>query len=359
MGISDLTVVIMTFERPAYVRRAIVHLERQKQCAIVVDGSNAPVLSDSECSNLNSVNYVHTSESFAKRLAIAGSLVETPFVVLQGDDDFQMASGLARCCAELKSHPNLSSSCGIPLMQRRLDNGEWHVFPWTSGSPALDWANASVIDSRPTARLRRHFNPYCPTSMYGVMRKSAFSQITAALPLLSIANIYREEFFFESVLALIGSIRVLPNLMWIKSNENVSITEREADIGFFEFLENPAEKDSLVQFVELVYKTVRSLEPQITLSLVELRETFEDLVKLAEREQFSRQSTLDWKSTIIRWTSGTPSIRRLARASRDMLQGTYSLNPWVRSGKKMRRRGVESDLVELREVSEIVTDFWR
>lgn len=266
MGIHDLTVVIMTYDRPRYIRRAIAFHERRSQHALVIDGSNRAALSIQEQSELQAVQYFHVREPFNKRLAMAGSLVQTQFVVLQGDDDFMLSDGLESCCEVLRHRSDFSSACGTPLFQRRLDSGKWHVFPWTSGFPPLDWANASVIDSRPIVRLERHFKPYCPTSMYGVMRNSAFAQITQSVSLLSIQNIYREEYFFESVLALVGSICVLPVVTWIKSNENVSITERERDVGFFEFLGGTTSESALEEFLELVFRTARAIEPTISVN---------------------------------------------------------------------------------------------
>lgn len=61
------------------------------------------------------------------------------------------------------------------------------------------------------------------------------AEITSAVSQLTIPNIYRKEHLFESVAALVGSIQVVPVAMWTRSNENVSITETEADVGLFDF----------------------------------------------------------------------------------------------------------------------------
>lgn len=118
----------MTYNRPRYARRAIAFHERRNQRALVIDGSDNSALSLREQLELQSVQYFHAREPFQKRLAMAGSLIETQFVVLQGDDDFHLTDGLESCCDVLRQNPEYSSACGIPLFQRRLDNGTWHVF---------------------------------------------------------------------------------------------------------------------------------------------------------------------------------------------------------------------------------------
>jgi len=349
----------MTYNRPRYARRAIAFHERRNQRALVIDGSDNSALSLREQLELQSVQYFHAREPFQKRLAMAGSLIETQFVVLQGDDDFHLTDGLESCCDVLRQNPEYSSACGIPLFQRRLDNGTWHVFPWTSGWPPLDWDNASIFDSRPIERLWRHFSPYCPTSMYGVMRKSAFAQITSSASLLSIPNIYREEYLFESVLAIVGSIRVLPVVMWLKSNENVSITQREPDIGFFEYLARTTSEGSIEKFVSLVFDTVHRIEPAIQIDRGELFDAFKKLVQTDCRQQHASHDFSKWSASTRRWLKGNNHVRTLGRMCRDVVRGTYSLNPWVRAGKAMIRHGKRSDLAELREVSRVLVEFHR
>lgn len=360
MGVRDLTVVIMTYNRPRYARRAIAYHERQNQRALVIDGTDSSALSVQERSKLQSVRYIHAREPFHKRLAIAGSLIQTQFVVLQGDDDFMLSDGLETCCDVLRQYPECSSACGFPLFQRRLDNGKWHVFPWTSGHPPLDWDNASILDSRPIERLERHFAPYCPTSMYGVMRKSAFAWITSSASLLSIPNNYREEVLFESVLAIIGSIHVSPVVMWLKSNENVSITERETDIGFFEFLACNSSEGFIEEFVSLVFDTVHKIEPAIQVDRGELVDVFDMFLQTASRQQQSASHDFaKWRVSARTRLIQNHYIRILGRLCRDVLLGQYSPNPWVRSGKTMIRHGIKSDLTELREVSRVLMEFHR
>jgi glycosyltransferase domain-containing protein len=359
LGVHDLTVVIMTYNRSRYARRSIAFHERQNQQALVIDGSDYSALSVQEQSELQSVRYFHVREPFHKRLAMAGSLIETPFVILQGDDDFLLKSGLESCCNVLRHCPEASSVCGIPLFQRRLDNGKWHVFPWTSGTPPLDWDNASIFDSRPIDRLKRHFTPYCPTSMYGVMRKSAFAQITSSASRLAIPNIYREEYLFESVLAIVGSIHVLPVVTWLKSNENVSITERETDVGFFEFLARATSDGAISEFVNLVFDTVHRIEPTTQVDREELTDAFNKLVQSDSRQRQASPNYSNWKTNARRRLVSHRYIRALGRTSRDVFRGTYSPNPWVRSGRSMVRRGITSDLIELREISRVLMDFHR
>lgn len=359
MGIRDLTVVIMTYNRPRYIRRAVAFHERRNQHALIIDGSDNAALSIQEQSELRAVRYIHAREPYNKRLAMAGSLVQTQFVVLHGDDEFVLTDGLESCCQVLRSRSEISSVCGIPLFQRRLESGKWHVYPWTSGIPPLNWANASVIDSRPIVRLQRHFDPFCPTSMYGVMRNSAFAPITQSISLLSIPNIYREEYFFESVLAVVGSIYVLPVVAWIRSNENISITERELDVGFFEFLACSTSDGALEDFVELVFTTAQAIEPTISLNRGELVDTFKALIQSRGQDVQTSPDSALWKARARQWIAGIPFVRTPGRVCRDVLQGTFSRNPWVRSGKRMIRNGIRSDLAELREVSDAVLQFHR
>jgi len=99
--------------------------------------------------------------------------VNTDFVVLCGDGDFMLAVGLEPCCKVLRKQVKVSSASGPPVFQRRLESGECQFYPWTSGDPPLDWLRASVNDSDLVLRLH-HFRLFCPTLMYGIMRRDTF-----------------------------------------------------------------------------------------------------------------------------------------------------------------------------------------
>lgn len=358
MGIPDLTVVTMTYNRPRFVQRLIGYYERKSQRAVVLDGSNSASISSREQSNLRFVEYLHIPVPYHERLCAAGSLVVTDFVVLCGDDDFMLVEGLESCCQVLREHVEVSSACGIPIFQRRLESGDWHVYPWTSGDPPLDWLRASVNDSTPLLRLRRHFMPYCPTAMYGVMRRDMFTEITSAVSQLTIPNIYREEYLFESVAALVGSIQVVPVAMWIRSNENVSITEREADLDFFDFLASQKSDRAFEEFVGLVHHAARVLNSDVPTDVRELEIAFRALIRSRRTKNDTSVDRSTLRTAIRSAVVRNHKLRTIARAGRDVLQGTFSPSPWVRAGRRLERSGIRCDFAGLREIEALVRDFY-
>ena len=105
----DLTIVIPTYNRPRYLRRALGYWEQTGYSVVVADGSQT-AYSGAIPAN---AKYFHDAKmSLARRWASAMLLVNTPYVALCGEDDFLSLSGIANCVEFLRKNLDYVSAQG-------------------------------------------------------------------------------------------------------------------------------------------------------------------------------------------------------------------------------------------------------
>jgi glycosyltransferase domain-containing protein len=113
-----LTVVLLSHNRPTYLRRAL-HFYSTLPCRVLVLDSSAQPLESDE-TRLPSVDYRHVPEygywSFQTKAAYGMTLVQTPYTVMASDDDFMVHSALTDSVAFLQAHSDYSFCHGYCLM---------------------------------------------------------------------------------------------------------------------------------------------------------------------------------------------------------------------------------------------------
>ncbi|WP_311971097.1 TIGR00180 family glycosyltransferase [Pseudomonas baltica] len=113
-----LTLVLLTHNRPAFVRRALQYYAALDCQVLVVDSSttsNAEIAGqfpDADYHYVPQFSY----RALAAKLKYAVQQVETPFMVFAADDDFALHDGLASALTFLEQHPDYGLCHGYSLM---------------------------------------------------------------------------------------------------------------------------------------------------------------------------------------------------------------------------------------------------
>ncbi|MDP7068506.1 MAG: hypothetical protein QF637_12890, partial [Acidimicrobiales bacterium] len=122
VDLSMLTVVVPSLNRQDYVLRQVRYWSSSSAHLIIVDGSSSP-LSDRIRSAIEAhprITYRHVASSLPDRLALAGGLLETPYAVMLGDDEFHLQTGLSASVAVLDENPDLVGCTGQVLRSTRV-----------------------------------------------------------------------------------------------------------------------------------------------------------------------------------------------------------------------------------------------
>ena len=129
--LSELTVVIPTYNRALELRRSIEYWKNTPVTLIVIDGSEAPNI---WCSRNPNITYHHRFMKdtnpmlgLGARIVFGSSLSKTKYSVVCGDDDFLTITGLIQSLRILNSRPEINAVSGhILTYARKGRNLVWY-----------------------------------------------------------------------------------------------------------------------------------------------------------------------------------------------------------------------------------------
>jgi glycosyltransferase domain-containing protein len=164
---KDCTIVIPTYNRPAYLRRILGYYDRMgiPVSIIVADSSSDKNIKDlnrdicKECLNLNIQyrgSYISNQNGIYKVID-AVQQVSTPYVVFCADDDFMIPRGVIRMMEFLSSHPEYKVAHGQYLkFLHNCDRDEVKYYH-------IHKEGTSVDHESTEKRLIHHAKHYIPT----------------------------------------------------------------------------------------------------------------------------------------------------------------------------------------------------
>jgi glycosyltransferase domain-containing protein len=119
-----ITIVLITHNRPAFLRRALQFYHAYPCTILVLDSS--PQAAEGISQDFASVNYQHLPQfaysGLQAKITYGMGLVTTPYMVFASDDDFMLHSALTESLEFLQSNPDYGLCHGYCLMYLTLDN---------------------------------------------------------------------------------------------------------------------------------------------------------------------------------------------------------------------------------------------
>lgn len=211
--LDQLTIVIPTYERQAYIKRCIEYWSGKKAKIIVMDGSKTS-LEDSVIGTFSkNIKYIHNPISLYDRMLSSVELVETEYVMQGCDDEFYIPSALNSCIKKLSSNSNLASCTGRALA---FNCNNKFIF---GHDIYRQLKNLNLDNPNPTNRIKRHFSNYSPAHLYAVCKASIWKIIAQ--------NVFSKEYNFygawemqiELLIPFANKTLSIPELMWLRSFE--------------------------------------------------------------------------------------------------------------------------------------------
>jgi glycosyltransferase domain-containing protein len=211
--LTDLTIVIPTYERPAYLLRQIAYLSKWDTPVEIVDGSTKPLDDDiiKIINRLPHINYQHSNTSYAERISDASQRIKTPYAMCLAEDDLYLHSGLVSAIKELELNKNAVACMGQSLGFDRF-NKKLYAFHYGNSL-----YNYSVNDSSIKVRINKGIKDYRPAASYAVFRTDAFKKVWQKREGVSCLEAVEYEHAIRTY--LYGGLITTPDTYWLRSFE--------------------------------------------------------------------------------------------------------------------------------------------
>ncbi|MBT4188941.1 MAG: TIGR00180 family glycosyltransferase [Gemmatimonadales bacterium] len=250
VDLSLLTVVVPSRNRQDYLLRQIRFWASSSASLIVVDGSIRP-LDDrvrSAVDNHRRMTYLHEHSSFARRLNLAAALIETPYSVMLGDDEFHLPSGLGASLSVLEENPDLVGCMGQVLSFSPV--GSYRRIVLARAYPSL--RGYEIRHAVPADRLIAAMSEYAMATCYAVLRTSVWQRSWGALG--EYGSGAAAELQQAMAVYLLGGLATTGHAQWLRSIENSneplsSTEEKDGKIWFPEWWEGQRYEAERVAFV--------------------------------------------------------------------------------------------------------------
>lgn len=213
-GFADLvTLVCVTYNRQSYLLRSWDYWLNLPYRVIYVDGSEFSFSQKLTQSNSKHLNYFHKPASLLERISFGVGLVDTPYVLMLCDDEYYLPSSI-NACIEYLQEMSSYVSCGGRALGFKLINQKvalFNVFP--------TYKEKDLFYNDPLIRLRKNFSSYELCQFYCVNRTSAMKQAISLATSHSASVLKLAEASVESSLVVLGKVRTLNRLFWLRSYE--------------------------------------------------------------------------------------------------------------------------------------------
>src|SRR5450830_531348 len=231
-SLSQLTVVIPSYNRQDFLVRQCAYWSKSGATLIIADGSTKPLSEQLRgiVATATDVLYIHSAASFVERLAEASKHIKTRYAVLLGDDEFYLHSGLASAIAKLDSDAALAACMTQSLSFFCGGGGR----PCTYG-PGYPHVNYFVTHEEPHERLVAAMSDYRCASNYAVLRADVWRRSWGQLGNWS--SPYASEIQQGIITLIWGKLTTVSDISWLRSNENRAVNHVTFNRGlsFFEW----------------------------------------------------------------------------------------------------------------------------
>ncbi|MFJ3484451.1 TIGR00180 family glycosyltransferase [Pseudomonas sp. NPDC090202] len=215
-----LTVVVLSHNRPAFLRRALAYYSAFS-CKVLVLDSSAQAL-DSVETRLPSVDYRHLPQyaywGFQAKVGYGVGLVETPYMVLAADDDFIVQKSLGQAVAFLEEQPDYSMCHGYCMMYASQANSVGYLRRDKKVREDYD-------DERAEDRIVSYMGQYLPP-FYAVTRSQVLKDFFNAMPDNGFEWMEIGHVFY---LLARGKARVLP-IPYVVREVNIGNSEHNTEV---------------------------------------------------------------------------------------------------------------------------------
>jgi len=250
--LSDLTLVIPAYNRPAYLARQIDYWAGSGVQLCILDGSKNSADPEFIAGMGPDVHYEYMPIGFNERLVHASKIVNTKYVALLGDDELYVKQGLRDCLDLLDADQRLIGCVGRSLF---FFHREGEIYGHQVYGKSQDIPEMYDDDLR---RLRTSFPQGDPSGapylLYGVFRKEHWCTMFGS----AYSRHYSSGYVYELALLIIGAClgptKMVDSLVWLRSGENPAMSSAAVNrkIGTGEWGTSPEFASEYEDFIQRI-----------------------------------------------------------------------------------------------------------
>ena len=274
--LSDLTIIIPTYNRPYYLIRQIIYMSSSSVHIIVVDGSEKKIKQEviGQLKTFKEFQYVHAADlSYVDRIKLASKKVQSSYVMCLAEDDFLIFSGLKKALNVLSKDHTLSACFGqIASIDYNQSKKKSYLIQYGSSLQ-----NYSIRQTNPTERLLFAFSSYRSFSPYAIFKRSHFKEIWSRIGSSFCLELSEYEHAINTL--LVGQVNVIDELFWIRSQESGPIDSKIAgsrDNTFKKWYKNKIFEEDVKNFID---RTTNNLEHYLNCSSENALKLVNELIK--------------------------------------------------------------------------------
>jgi len=249
-----LTVVLITHNRPAFLRRAL-EFYSPMPCRIIVLDSSVQA-SDGVADGFENVDYLHLPQfgywDAQAKVVYGIAQVTTPYIVFAADDDFLIHDSLKQSVAFLEKNPDYGMCHGYCLMYLALANSV--TYYRRDKKVCEDYSS-----DRPQDRVMDFMGQFIPP-FYAVHRTSLFRDWYASMP--SDAKFEWQEIGHSYYMLARAKARILP-IPYVVREINYIQSEHKTDVYFsltYTDAKSVAERESFAEFLAALPDAIPGLD---------------------------------------------------------------------------------------------------
>ncbi len=359
-SLSELTLVIPAYNRPAYLERQIDYWAGSGVQLCILDGSKDPAPSDLVARMGPDVHYEYMPIGFNERLVHASNIVKTKYVALLGDDELYAKQGLLDCLNLLGADQRLIGCVGRSLFFFHREGKLFghQVYGKSQDVPGMHGDHLT--------RLRNAFPQGDPSGapylLYGVFRKEQWCTMFSSAYGRHYSSGYAYELALLIIGACLGPTKMVDSLVWLRSGENPAMSSVAVNrkIGTGEWGTSRdfsiEVQDFVTRITEVLVRNRIASESEIRIAISEVCSLFFDYSLNKPHHPiaywhrflyFVARKTPRWAKTLLK--------RNMTRMLGTVLD--YKGVAFGEALQQIKTKGIEYDPGEMNELSEFLLAF--
>ncbi|MEY3581207.1 MAG: hypothetical protein RLZ02_160 [Actinomycetota bacterium] len=258
-SLSDLTLVIPAYNRPAYLARQIDYWVGTGIQLCILDGSKEKAPDDLIARMGKNVHYEYMPIGFNERLVHASQIVKTKYVALLGDDELYAKQGLQDCLDLLDLDSRLIGCVGRSLFFFHRDGEIYGYQVYEKSQDVIEMYGDGL------SRLRNSFPEGDPSRapylLYGVFRRDQWATMFNSAYSRHFSSGYVYELAVIIIGACLGPTKMVDSLVWFRSGENPAMSSASVNrkIGTGEWGTSPGYATEYDDFVQRITEVLARL----------------------------------------------------------------------------------------------------
>ena len=211
-----LTLVLLSNNRPKFLKRSVLFWSKFTFKVIIVDGSDISQKDWVEKNSNSNISYIHDKSPFPKRLKIGAELIATKYAIFAPDDEYYLPTTLERCVEFLEKNQEYVAINGVAIGFSYEQN---KVIGF---SQYPEWIDRQRIEEDPKERIISHMSNYTNNLTVSVTRANLWKKCALIYAKHDFPIYPLWELEMNLILSFAGKSKTINQLMHIRSSEEDS-----------------------------------------------------------------------------------------------------------------------------------------